>query len=102
MISAVANGGRFYLPQVVERVEDVHGNTLKAYPPVEVGRANVSEKTLRFIQEALTGVVNDPQGTGWACVVKDVKVAGKTGTAQVIKMAQDFRKGDMDRNASEI
>ena len=43
------------------------------------------------------GAVNDPHGTGWACVLKDTKVAGKTGTAQVIKMAQDFKKGDMDR-----
>jgi penicillin-binding protein 2 len=43
------------------------------------------------------GAVNDPHGTGWACALKDFKVAGKTGTAQVIKMAQDFKKGDMDR-----
>ena len=97
LISAIANGGKLYLPQVVERVEDIHGNTLRYYPPVEVDQANVSEKTLRFIQEALMGAVNDPHGTGWACALKDVKVAGKTGTAQVVKMAQDFKKGDMDR-----
>ena len=97
LISAIANGGKLYLPQVVERVEDIYGNILRDYPPVEVGQANISEKTLHFIQEALMGAVNDPHGTGWACVLKDTKVAGKTGTAQVIKMAQDFKKGDMDR-----
>jgi penicillin-binding protein 2 len=97
LISAVANGGKLYLPQVVEKVEDIYGNTLKDYPPVEVARADISEKTLHFIQEALMGAVNDPHGTGWACALKDFKVAGKTGTAQVIKMAQDFKKGDMDR-----
>jgi len=64
---------------------------------VEIGRANISENTLRIIQEALSGVVNEPHGTGWACALKGVKVAGKTGTAQVIRMAQNFRKGDMDR-----
>jgi penicillin-binding protein 2 len=97
LISAIANGGKFYLPQVVERMEDVYGKTLSEYPPVEAGQADVSERTLRYIQEALMGAVNDPRGTGWACVLKDAKVAGKTGTAQVIKMAEDFRKGDMDR-----
>jgi len=97
LISAVANGGKLYLPQVVEKVENIYGNTLKDYPPVEVAQADISEKTLHFVQEALMGAVNDPHGTGWACALKDFKVAGKTGTAQVIKMAQDFKKGDMDR-----
>ena len=43
------------------------------------------------------GAVNEPHGTGWACCLKGTKVAGKTGTAQVVKMAQNFKKGDMDR-----
>jgi len=97
LISAVSNNGKFYLPQVVERVENIYGTVLKEYRPVEIGGANISENTLRIIQEALSGVVNEPHGTGWACALKGVKVAGKTGTAQVIRMAQNFRKGDMDR-----
>jgi len=97
LISAIANGGRLYLPQVVEKVEDVYGNLLKEWPVSEMGRVDVSEKTLQIIQQALMGAVNDPRGTGWACALKQAKVAGKTGTAQVIKMAQDFKKGDMDR-----
>jgi penicillin-binding protein 2 len=97
LISAIANGGRLYLPQVTEKVEDVYGNLLKEYPVEEIGRVDVSEKTLRIIQAALMGAVNDPRGTGWACVLKEAKVAGKTGTAQVIKIPQNFKKGDMDR-----
>lgn len=97
LISAIANGGRLYLPQVVEKVEDVYGNLLKEWPVWEMKRVDVSEKTIQIIQQALMGAVNEPHGTGWACVLKEAKVAGKTGTAQVIKMAQDFRKGDMDR-----
>ena len=97
LISAVGNGGKFHLPQVVQRVEDVYGNTLKGYPPVEMAQADVSEKTLRFIQEALVGAVNEPRGTGWACILKDTQVAGKTGTAQVIKLPEDYQRGDLDR-----
>ncbi len=97
LISGVANGGKLYLPQVVERVENIYGNKLKGYPPVELRRANVSEKTLQIVQEALRGAVNDPHGTGWTCALKDVKVAGKTGTAQVVRMPENFKKGDMNR-----
>lgn len=97
LISGVANGGRFYLPQVVERVEDVYGRKVKEYPPVELRRANVSQRSLQIIQEALRGAVNDPRGTGWSCALKDVQVAGKTGTAQVVRMPENFKKGDMDR-----
>ena len=97
LISAIANGGRLYLPKVTEKVEDVYGNLLREYPVQEIGRVDISEKTLHIIQEALMGAVNDPRGTGWASVLKEANVAGKTGTAQVIKIPQNFKKGDMDR-----
>jgi len=97
LISAIANGGKIYLPQVVERVEDMSRNTLKTYPPIEVGRINVSEETLHIIQDALKGAVNEPGGTGGACALKDIKVAGKTGTAQVVRISRYFRRGDMNR-----
>jgi penicillin-binding protein 2 len=64
---------------------------------VETGRVNVSEKTLLFIREALMGAVNEPHGTGSGSALKDVKVAGKTGTAQVVRMEKNFRKGDTNR-----
>jgi len=97
LISGVANGGKQYLPQVVERVENIYGKKLKEYPPVELRKANVSEKTLQIVQEALRGAVNDPHGTGWTCALKEVKVAGKTGTAQVVRLPDNFKKGDMNR-----
>jgi len=97
LISGVANGGKQYLPQVVERVENIYGKKLKEYPPMELRKANVSETTLQIVQEALRGAVNDPHGTGWTCKLKEVKVAGKTGTAQVVRLPDNFKKGDMNR-----
>ncbi len=97
LISGVANGGKILLPQVVDRVENIYGEKLEEYPPVELRNADVSEKTLHLIQEALTGAVNDPHGTGSACQLKEVKVAGKTGTAQVIAMPEDFKRGQVNR-----
>lgn len=97
LISAIANGGKIYLPQVVEKVVDINGNILKTYPPKELGKVNISEETLHIIQEALKGAVNEPGGTGWACALKDIKVAGKTGTAQVARISRFFRRGEMNR-----
>jgi len=97
LISAVANGGKILLPQVAERVEDIYKNRLTEYPPVELESVDVSEKTLQIIQGALKGAVNDPHGTGSACWLKEVKVAGKTGTAQVIAMPEDFKRGQINR-----
>ena len=99
MISAVANGGTLYQPQVVERIEDIYGKKLREYPPLEVRKANVSQVNLEAVREALRAAVNDPHGTGSACALKEFEVAGKTGTAQVIRLAKDFKKGDMDRMA---
>lgn len=97
LISAVANGGRLYLPQVVERVENPSGEILREYKPVELRNVHISERTIRIIQEALLSAVNEPQGTGWGCALKEIKVAGKTGTAQVVRMPDNFKKGDMNR-----
>jgi penicillin-binding protein 2 len=102
LMSAVANGGKMYLPQVVEKVTNLQGATLKQFPPVEAGKANITEETLQFIREALRGVVNEPHGTGGGAAIKGVDVSGKTGTAQVVRMAQDFKRGDMNRMPANL
>jgi penicillin-binding protein 2 len=87
MISAIANGGTLYRPQVVLRVEDVNGTIIEEYPSTVMRRVSVSEETLELIREALRGVVDDPRGTGKAARIRGIPVCGKTGTAQVVKLA---------------
>lgn len=97
LISIIANGGKIYRPQIVERVENLYGELIREYPPVELGRVNISEETLRVIREALRGVVHDPHGTGAGCAIKGFQIAGKTGTAQVVRMPEDFKRGQVYR-----
>jgi len=43
----------------------------------------VSPETLAIVRQALVGVVNESHGTAFRARLKDIEVAGKTGTAQV-------------------
>ncbi len=43
----------------------------------------VSPETLAIVRQALVGVVNESKGTAFKARLKDIEVAGKTGTAQV-------------------
>ncbi len=89
LISAVANGGTLYKPMVVSRIESPDGSSIQQQMSKAVGRLPASEKTLRIIKRGLTDAVNKPTGTGWGVRIADVVMAGKTGTAQVVRMADD-------------
>ena len=75
MISAVANGGNLYRPTLI-----------KDATPVLSGKAKARPETIEIVKRALSGVVNEPGGTGWAAKSEIASICGKTGTAQVIAM----------------
>ena len=74
MACAVANGGRLVVPSVV-REGDSHAK------PRAVG---VSGRTLGILRSGMDRAVNDPPGTAYRHArSSQVRIAGKTGTAQV-------------------
>ena len=86
LISAVANGGTVIKPLLAKRVEDVDHRLLEEYPTKEISTVPISSDTLGEIREALLGVTKEDSGTGRAARVKGLDIAGKTGTAQVIRL----------------
>jgi penicillin-binding protein 2 len=98
MTAAVANGGKVMRPYVVERVEDFDGNLLLRHEPETVRSGTFAEKDLRVLRDGLDAVVNEPHGTGWLARVPGVRVAGKTGTAQVVRQSEE----DLDLKDEEI
>ncbi|MFH2010222.1 MAG: penicillin-binding protein 2 [bacterium] len=89
--ATIANGGRLYLPQLVERVESTEGKTVVRYHPQLRRQVQVSDRTLRLIKAGLRGVVAEPGGTAYEAWGGRLAAAGKTGTAQVIKRERKSR-----------
>ncbi len=85
MMSVVFNGGVLYRPNLVERVGNDTEETYRFEPEI-TSRIHVREENLELIKSALLAVVKGPHGTGSRANIKDVNIAGKTGTAQIANL----------------
>jgi penicillin-binding protein 2 len=79
MISTIANGGRLYGLRLT-RAETT---------PEPLQTIQLSDETLKIIKDALSGVVAERGGTGYASRSRKVSISGKTGTSQVIAQKEE-------------
>jgi penicillin-binding protein 2 len=85
MVSAVANGGKFYQPRVVRKVTADDGTILVPDAPkldVDLLKSGVKESDLELIRKGMWKAVNEAGGTAGKVRMDDVEIAGKSGTAQ--------------------
>ncbi len=91
MTATIANEGTIYRPHLVKRIVDADGKTLKESAAEIIGTTSFSKESYRLVKKGMLAVVNEPGGTGAGARMYDVKVAGKTGTSQVVKL-RDSKK----------
>lgn len=87
MTAATVNGGVLYRPQIIESIMDPEGQPVQQFAPLVEGNALGSPESFRLIREALVDVVHSKHGTGKPARLDNVLVGGKTGTAQVVRLA---------------
>ncbi|MFU8818929.1 MAG: penicillin-binding protein 2 [Desulfurivibrio sp.] len=86
--AAVANGGRLYRPKLLTAIRDPEGKVLEEFAPeLEHDITSISKRSWRLLQEAMEAAVAGERATGRSARLKDIRVAGKTGTAQVVRLS---------------
>jgi penicillin-binding protein 2 len=90
MTSVIANGGTLYKPTVVEQVVDPDGKLVSSFKPEVLSRITGQGRNLKLVRDGMVEAVNSRRGTGREAQIdaNGIVVGGKTGTAQVVRLAQ--------------
>lgn len=81
LYGAIGNDGIRWRPHLLLAAETADGEVIRKEMRTH-DRLPLSPSTIAALKRALSGVVNEPGGTGGAARLPGVELAGKTGTAQ--------------------
>jgi len=83
MYTAFVNQGDMVLPQLVKQVQSADGTVMQDFKRKIWKEKALSPEMVNTILPSLINVVEDPTGTGHKAYIDGLKIAGKTGTAQL-------------------
>jgi penicillin-binding protein 2 len=87
--SVLANRGVIFRPHIVRHVQNSQTNALRSIEVEPVGRIELKDGNLRQITEAMVDVLKPGGTAAVAGSGSEYRIAGKTGTAQVIGIKQN-------------
>lgn len=82
MMGIIGNGGTFFQTRLVQQVQSIDGQIVTAYGVRARAQYEFDPKILKEVKRAMVQVVSSGMGTAGKASVPNVKVGGKTGTAQ--------------------
>ena len=85
--AAIANNGTIYQPQIIKEVFTNAGDLIKSTSPEIISKVDIKKSTFFHVKKGLYQVVNHRKGTAWWYRGRGIRMAGKTGTAQVISLS---------------
>ena len=88
MTATLSNGGSRYRPQLIKEIRDSSGEVVTKFSKDLLGKGLGDKSFYGVIMKGLVAAVNDEHGTGGLAKLADVTVGGKTGTAQVVRLAK--------------
>ncbi len=88
MTASLVNGGVRYRPQIIEAIIDEEGNVSDTFAPIIDGHVLGEKKQYDLIMAALKEAVHGSRGTARIAKIEGIEVGAKTGTAQVVRLAQ--------------
>ncbi len=94
MMAAFANGGTVYRPRLLKYVEGQDGSILDKSEPEVIQQTKFSADTMRLVKKGLHAVIGHDNGTAHGAYIPGIEAAGKTGTAQVVKITAETRNLD--------
>lgn len=88
MTATLANRGKRMKPQLIERVTDPSGEVVEEFTPEVTAEIKINKRHLDMVLDGMVEVVHGKKGTARKVKIKGLTIGGKTGTAQVVRVAQ--------------
>jgi len=89
--AVLANNGVAFRPHIVRHIQDSQTNALTSIEVEPVERLELKPQNLALVRDAMTDVLRPGGTAAMAGAGATYKIAGKTGTAQVVAMKQNER-----------